>query len=57
MVKMSKLVQNFETAFLDEFPEKMVKQITSQKTPEITLKSNLGRWEPCRIQLPSLGAI
>jgi hypothetical protein len=32
MVKMGKLVQKFENCFFqDEFPEKMVKQITSPK--------------------------
>jgi hypothetical protein len=33
MVKMGKLVQKFEKSlFWDEFPEKMVKQITSPKS-------------------------
>jgi hypothetical protein len=41
MVKMGKLVQEFENhSFREEFPEKMVKQITSPKKSALNYRSN-----------------
>jgi hypothetical protein len=53
MVKIGKLVQKFENRFFqDEFPKKMVKQITSQKSAlnqtfvaENHVVSSLQAWE------------
>jgi hypothetical protein len=48
MVKMGKLVQKFENHFLDEFSEKIIKQITSPKSA-LNYRSNQTLFDESRV--------